>query len=211
MSGIANLTTKEFQEKINRFSQKYVNDWSNWLNVPPDCRPAKFGKILRKWQACRPNRMRRTRLENLHDTPYLEDLIDQASPFITLLLNFDIRLDASFTKQNCDALKELWNIFENLSYSGKARGGLAGIVGISKAVLLLTDGRVGPAFDSKVRSHLEIGNITNHKGWIDALYVASEDIRNFEDNNGITLKKAALEQYAFLNNGRIYDMALGPS
>ena len=210
MPGIANLTIQEFQGLVNRFAVRYVDDWNGWLNTQLIARPGQLGIVLRRWQACRPNRMRRTRAENLHDAPYLDDLIDQAAQSLQVLQNFDIRDGNSFSVQNCQALNELWNIFQNLSYHGRARNGLAGIVGISKAVLLLTDGRVGPAFDSEVRRHLATGNIANANEWVDALRTASQDIQAFEANNQTTLQQAVPNNHAGLHSGRIYDMALGP-
>lgn len=210
MPGIANSNVEQFQERINRFNQQYVDDWNNWLNAQPNARAAHLGAVLRRWQACRPNRMRRTQAENQHDAPYLEDLIAQAAQHLQVLQNFDIRDNASFTAQNCDALVQLWNIFQGLSYHGRARNGLAGIVGISKAILLLTDGRVGPAFDSEVRRHLGLGNIADANQWINALRAASRDIQEFEANNQTTLQQAVPQLHAGLQSGRIYDMALGP-
>lgn len=210
MPGIAHLTVEEFQERINRFAQQYVDDWNGWLNAQPNARAEQLGVILRRWQACRPNRMRRTQAENLHGAPYLEDLINQAAQHLQALQNFDIRNNASFSPQNCGSLIQLWDIFQNLSYYGRARNGLAGVVGISKAILLLTNGRVGPAFDSEVRRHLGLGNIANANEWINALCTASRDIQAFEANNQTTLQHATPHPHARLQSGRIYDMALGP-
>jgi len=210
MPGIANISVEEFQNRINRFDQGYVDDWNNWIAVQPNDRAAQFGAILRKWQACRPNRMRRIRAEQLHIEPYLEDLIGGSAQYWQALQGFDIRLQASFTQQACDSLVHLWGIFQNLSYHGLARNGLAGIVGISKAVLLLSKGRVGPAFDSEVRRHLELRSIGNANEWICALQIASRDIQQFEAANQVTLQQAAPQQHAGLYSGRIYDMALGP-
>jgi hypothetical protein len=210
MPGIANLDVEQFQERMNRFAQSYTDDWNGWLNTQPNVRANQLGIVLRGWQACRPNKMRRTRAENQHRAPYLEDLIEQAADHLQAMQHFEIRNTASFTQQNCDALVQLWNIFQNLSYRGRARHGLAGIVGISKAVLLLTDGRVGPAFDSKVRRQLGIRNIANANEWTNALCTASRDIQAFETKNQITLQHAAPQGYAYLESGRIYDMALGP-
>lgn len=154
--------------------------------------------------------MRRTQAENQHEAPYLEDLVYQAEQHIQMLQGFNIQDDASFSTQNCEALAQLWNIFQNLSYHGRARNGLAGVVGISKAVLLLSDGRIGPAFDSKVCGHLGIGNVVDSTQWIGALRIANQDIEAFERNNRTTIYQATPQQYSHLNTGRIYDMALGP-
>ncbi|MES2069240.1 MAG: hypothetical protein V4488_02755 [Pseudomonadota bacterium] len=209
MAGIAKDSVAEFKTRVLRFDQRYVEDWNSWLNVLPQNRPEVMGIILRRWQACRPNRMRRTSNESKHAAPFLENLLQAAEPHVETLRTFDIRSIGSFTLDACNALNELWSIFENLSHYGRARGGRAGVVGISKAVLLLTDGRVGPAFDSKVRSHLGVGNIVNSEEWVNALRVASEDIFKFEFANQTTIN-LSVPEFANLFGGRIYDMALGP-
>ena len=75
---------------------------------------------------------------------------------------------------------------------------------------MLTDGAAGPAFDSEVRRHLEIGAIETSGQWISALKIVSQDIREFERNNGAPIRNVVPDRYAALNIGRIYDMALGP-
>ncbi len=203
---IANLSIKQLNDLVNGFSKKYVDDWNCWLNTYPDARPRQLGIILRKWQACRPNRMRRTRSENIHDAPYLDDLINQAAQPIHVLENFRLEDSNSFSVQNCQALEKLWNIFQNLPYHGNAGNGH---VGVSKATLLLTNGRVGPAFDSTVKKYLDIKNISNANEWINALKKVSQDIRSFEDKNQTKIQQA-VPNYVRLHSGRIYDMALGP-
>lgn len=212
MPVIARLSVEEFQARINRFDQAYVKDWNEWCRVLQAQQNVAngFGQVLRRWQACRPNRMRRTQQEARHSAPFLEDLIAQSNTYLQLLQSFDIRHQASFNAQARQALTQLWDIFKQLSYYGRARGGFAGVVGISKAVLLLTEGRIGPAFDSQVRGHLGIQEPRNAQEWICALRVASQDIEEFERNNQCTLQQATPQAFAELHSGRIYDMALGP-
>jgi hypothetical protein len=212
MPGIANLDVGRFRDRILRFDESYIRDWSSWvyaLHIQRDI-ASNFGRVLRKWQACRPNRMRRAKDEPNHDPPYLEDLIAEANQSLEALRDFDLRFLASFTPQAQEALEQLWGIFQRLSYEGRARNGLAGVVGISKAVLLLTEGRVGPAFDSEVRTQLAISKPENAREWIHALQFASRDIQAFEMANQCTLQEAAPNLFAALKSGRIYDMALGP-
>jgi hypothetical protein len=208
--GIAHLTIVQFRERIHRFRQRYVDDWREWLITGPSARAEQLGIIMRRWQACRPNTMRRTRAENRHDPPFLEDLIEQAEHYLQVLNDFEIRFADAFTQQNREALGELWNIFVDLSYGHRARNGLAGVVGISKAVILLTDGRIGPAFDSRVRGELQLGSIENSAQWIAALQLVSQDIKQFEHNNQSTLQEAAPQAFTILRSGRLCDMALGP-
>lgn len=108
------------------------------------------------------------------------------------------------------ALDQLWDVFEQLSYHGKSRQGLAGSVGISKGVMLASDGRVGPAFDSSVVKELGLGKIHHAAQWRKAMALVHADIKAFEQANGISFEEAKPPQFARLNNGRVYDMALGP-
>ncbi len=154
--------------------------------------------------------MRRTRQDAKHDPPYLEDLIVQADRHVQALRPFNMRLLASFTQGSQVALEQLWSIFQNLSYHGRSRHGLAGVVGVSKAVLLLTEGRIGPAFDSQVRNQIGIRAPKDAREWIQALQLVSQDIQAFEETNRCKLQEAAPGVFAAMRSGRIYDMALGP-
>lgn len=211
MSGIAGDTIETFRRKVESFSSSYVEDWDTFVESNSSARPAELGRVLRRWQACRPNRMRRDAASALHQAPYLDDLISLAAPHIEALSTFDIA-DASAleTETYTTALDRLWDVFEQLSYHGKAREGLAGSVGISKAVMLVTEGRVGPAFDSLVSAGLKIRKINDSAQWRRALAVVNADIQAFERANGVSFAEAKPPKFALLNNGRVYDMALGP-
>ncbi len=211
MPGIARDSVAEFQHKVATFRTVYIENWNDWLAVRSAAHPAAFGQILRKWQACRPNRMRRDAAANLHTPPYLDDLLLLAAPHVAKLSRFDIADAAALDNPaHVTALDTLWHVFEQLSYSGKARSGLAGSVGISKAVMLATDGKVGPAFDSNVRKALKLGKITTLAQWHTALRTVNLDIQAFERATGGTFAAARPDAFAALENGRIYDMALGP-
>ncbi|MCX5886082.1 MAG: hypothetical protein NT096_09275 [Proteobacteria bacterium] len=215
MPGIANLTITEFRALVERFDEKYVNHWNTWIQAceAQENIPRVFGCILRSWQAFRPNIMRRPQAEAGHEPPYLEAIINGVTPSIQVLENFDISTNKPFCDQSINALTGLWNSLLQLSFEGRKRtkrNGLAGAVGISKAVLLLTKGRVGPAFDSKVRKSLGISEPESPAEWISALGLANRDIIAFQEANQCTLRQAAPEHFSHIHAGRIYDMALGP-
>lgn len=212
MPGISGDSIEKFRDRLNHFPQRYIDDWREWISIAPSDpnRPAKFGVILRKWQACRPNEMRREMAAAAHPPPYLEALIDTAALPLSRLQDFEMSGKTSFGPEKTDGLKELWKIFRDLATDGKANKGKAGAVGISKAVLLLSYGKVGPAFDDEVRTNLGIGPINNADQWIDALKKAHQDVRGFERKNDTTLRCAAPTVFSGLPAGRIYDMALGP-
>jgi len=181
-----------------------VQHWTNWLAAPACARPQLFGEILRKWQATRPRAMRRLRTQAKHDPPFLDDLLDQSAAWIGAVGDLDVLRITDRTKRQTDALSELWEIFRRLPISGTAS-----CVGISKAILLLTDGRIGPAFDSEVRKKLQITAPTTCTAWLAALEEVADDIKAFEAVHG-PLKCAVPKQFAHLSYGRLYDMALGP-
>jgi hypothetical protein len=210
MPSIGELTIIEFKERINRFEMKYTIDWEIWRETHPEDMVSQFGSILRKWQACRPNVMRRTRGDQKHTPPYLEDLIGMANLFLPALDSFDISKGRSFSPDSMHSFRELWRIFQYLPYHGKAHNGLSSVTGISKAVMLLTNGKVGPAFDSTVRGNLGLKNMSSPEQWIRALQMVNDDIMQFERSNGISIIQAAPEAFRHLQPGRIYDMVLGP-
>lgn len=216
--GIASDSISTFQDRIAGFRSKYSDDWSEWMTTPAGDRARELKRILGKWQACRSNALRSTKAGTnpLHSPPYLVGLLSRANPHVATLRSFDLRSKKSYMKRTCAALEALWDILEDLSYARpnpkrKApfpRNGKAGVVGISKATLLLTEGRVGPAFDSQVRKKMGIPRISNAKEWIAALRCATVDIEEFERRNRTTLQAATKSD---LPAGRLYDMALGPS
>ena len=130
-------------------------------------RPELFGRILRRWQATRPLAMRRIAREARHEPPVLDDLFESASSptgAIGMLGDLTVLDVASRTYQQDKALRGLWDLFSGLTTTESAS-----CVGISKAVLLLTDGRIGPALDSQVRTWLGISKPKTAAAWIGVL------------------------------------------
>jgi hypothetical protein len=149
--------------------------------------------------------MRRPRSEAVHAPPYLEDLLTEAWPHLKDMGNLTVREIKTATPQQIKALLALWDIFCNLTCQGKAT-----CVGITKSVLLLTEGRIGPAFDSTVRHHLRIGQPLNGKTWIEDLSSINDDISSFETRNGVRIESLVPTEWAPINVGRAYDMVAGP-
>jgi hypothetical protein len=210
VSGVEHDTVTRLRNRIDGFPDRYVQHWAEWLASSPEDRPHLLGHILRCWQACRPNRMRRAAIDATHPGPFIEDLIQQSQTDLDQLDSFDIAGQNPLTPATCDALRNLWAIWRHLSYHGRVRHGQAGIVGISKAVMLLTDGSVGPAFDREVRRTVSIRRIGCAEEWLDALHFVNTDIRNFSRRQRTSFVTCAPDHYADLPAGRLYDMALGP-
>ena len=77
--------------------------------------------------------------------------------------------------------------------------------------MLLTNGRIGPAFDSIVREKLGFKHHLKSSGeWIEVLRGISEDILSFEKRHGVRLAQVVPDELAAYQVGRLYDMVLGP-
>jgi hypothetical protein len=198
------MTAQEVREAVDAFSARYIDDWDQWLAVRPANRAELFGQILRRWQATRPLPMRRTRREATHRPPYLEDLLEMARRPVEGLGDLDVRTVGHRTPGQDVALVTLWDLFAGLSATGTAS-----CVGISKSVMLVTAGRIGPAFDSQVRSRTGLSRPATSRHWVDSLECITGDIAAFEAANG-PLSNVVSPRFAHLAVGRLYDMALGP-
>ena len=198
-------TSEEVTAAIAGFSSKYVDDWTLWLGIPFEERPAGLGKLLRKWQATRPHKMRRCRDEADHAEPFLDDLVNDAAPVICDLKELNLTTFGRIGKEQLAGLASLWTIFQQLPLRGKAS-----CVGITKAVMLLTDGSIGPALDSHVRKNAVIKKPQTAEAWIKVRHDVAEDIAAFELSCGARLSSLAPEGFRHLEYGRLYDMALGP-
>jgi hypothetical protein len=199
------LTPQQVHQRVAGFARRYVADWEEWLATPTEGRVAKFGSILRKWQATRPYTMRRSRDEGRHDPPFLEDLIAQAQPHLDLVSDLTVRDVQGIGPPQEEAIRGLWTVFRHLSLERPAS-----CVGISKAVLLLTDGRIGPSLDSRVRAGLRIEHVGSSREWIAVLVEVSQDLRAFEQRTGTSLREAVPQEFRHLEEGRLCDMVFGP-
>lgn len=144
------------------------------------------------------------RAEAHHGAPFLEDLLDSAAEPVFVLGEKTVLTIGRRSIQEDNALRALWEVFSHLSETG-----LASCVGISKAVLLVTDGRIGPAFDSNVRRELGLDRPETCREWLQILDAVGGDIAVFESKNG-PLTRAVSPRFERLGYGRLYDMVLGP-
>lgn len=205
MNVLAAMNPLQVRESLSSFSPSYVVDWDRWLEAPPERRTALFAAILRRWQATRPLPMRRPRAEADHEPPHIEDLLERAGPHLRTIGDLGVTDLGRATGGQIDALHGLWATFSQLPQTGTAS-----CVGITKAVLLLTDGRIGPAFDSTVRTKLGLKRHLRSSGeWVEALRRVGRDIDAFELRHGC-LASNVPDHFSRYHAGRIYDMVLGP-
>jgi len=148
--------------------------------------------------------MRRLKREQKHDEPFLDDLLASAREPLRKLAGLSVLTIAKRASAQTDALNALWKNLLRLPATGAAT-----CVSITKAILLLTDGRIGPAFDSQVRRKLGVARPASCAEWLKNLEEIGEDIAAFERVNG-PITKAVPTEFAGLAHGRLYDMALGP-
>lgn len=206
IEAIRNKMPAQIRADVDGFASRYVADWDAWLGCDPDGRPELFGQILRRWQATRPLPMRRLRDDKKaqHQAPFLDDLWEAAEEPVRVLADLSVVTIADATLAQQEALEALWMNFLRLPSKG-----VATCVGITKAVLLVTNGRIGPAFDSQVRRRLRVARPTTCAEWLVRLQETSEDIALFERAHG-PLTALVPSRFAHLAYGRLYDMALGP-
>lgn len=195
----------EVKGAVSSFSKRYADDWERWLQTDATARPELFVRTLGKWQAARPYRLRRLRARcDEHDPPYIEDLLAAAEPHVQALSGFLMGRTGGLSDREPQALSELWSIFARLPQ--KTRGSS---VAITKAVMLVTDGAIGPALDSRVRGRLRCGHVQSAEVWINLLGEVSADTRAFELTHA-PLSAVVEKQVQGLKAGRLYEMALGP-
>jgi hypothetical protein len=203
---LRDMTPDEVRAKLRAFTNSYVLDWENWLRVAESDRVAKFASVLRSWNATRPQPMRRPRADATHEPPYIEDLLDEAAPHLQVIGDLTLASLAPAIPAQINALHGLWAVFTRLPQQK-----LASCVGITKAIMLLTNGRIGPAFDSIVRKKLGLKrHLKSSDEWIGVLRGIGEDIHAFEERHG-NLADIVPERFARYQTGRLYDMLLGPA
>jgi hypothetical protein len=204
IAAISNKTPAQLRAEVDGFAARYVQDWDNWLTMRSEGRPLLFGRILRKWQATRPLPMRRLSKEARHGAPFLDDLLEAAAEPLRLVAGCNVLTISERTPEQTQAFQTLWKVFAQLPLAGEAS-----CVGITKALLLLTEGRIGPALDSRVRAKLGVARPANCLEWLRLLQEVAEDIAAFERLHG-PIANIVPVRFAKLAYGRLYDMALGP-
>jgi hypothetical protein len=170
-------------------------------------RPAilEFKRILGKWQAVRPRRLARMD-EPIAGTKTLPQVVDTATRLKARLGTVSLRTLPTAGREERRALLDLWKLFA----SSLADNGEAGCVGITKAIMLVTGGSIGPALDSRVRQELGIGSPTTGDAWLGVLDDVSRDLTAFELASGETLESFVQGTGRPVGVGRAYDMAAGP-
>lgn len=201
---IRELSADAVRHRLRSFSEVYKSDWARWSSLTasmPLTSPetlAEFRRILGRWQAVRPR--------PLAGNADLTALVADVSAELDVLTDVDLRNIVDITPVQESALLTLWQQVRTRA----AGRGVAGCVGITKVVMLLTKGRIGPALDSRVRTELRLPPFDDGAGWLNALMAISEDLRAFESRTHVRIEQLVERQWRPVAVGRAYDMAAGP-
>lgn len=195
---------EETKTLLKSFSKKYAGDWKCWINtlqrypfVSPEV-AKKFGEILRRWQAGRPRK--------ISSDDKLLSILNQTKRILSQTTKINLReIFLSDTKIK-GVLESLWNLFKNDLTEQKNTTG----VGVTKAIMLVTEGNIGPAFDSNVCFNLNYYIHNSFESYYMGLQEIAEDIYKFENKENVHLEDLIPEQWKPVNIGRAYDMLVGP-
>jgi hypothetical protein len=212
---LAEMNVRQVRAALRTFDLRYKRDWQGWMKTYSESSltspetVATCRAVLVKWQAVRSKtKGRRVRLVKTAAQPgtgCLDDLLIAAAAPLKALERTTVRDIADLSRPRRDALVELWGVFRELPTIGHARA-----VGITKAVKLVTGGRIGPALDGEVRRKLQIREPETAEQWVDVLQFVSDDIRAFEESNDCRLEDLVEVQWQPVAVGRVYDMVFGP-
>jgi hypothetical protein len=200
---LRNKRRQEVQALIQGFSSDYCYDLHSLSKITekygtfsPQSSKALI-QLLNKWTACRPSRT------NKEILPLLIDLNSD----LRTISNLDLRNIRQASSNEKEALDRIWSeLFNRICIPKKLTG-----VAPSKAILILTNGRLGPALDSNTRARLGLQDIVSSVQYVTILSAISEDIAAFEKANApILLEELVPEEWKPVFVGRAYDMATGP-
>lgn len=106
VEALRNMTAGEVRRAVNGFSRRYVDDWNKWLSTGRKERPRRFGEILRKWQATRPDAMRRLKVEAQHGPLFLDELFESAAEPLRVLAGLSVSRIAHRTREQDKAPRQ---------------------------------------------------------------------------------------------------------
>jgi hypothetical protein len=213
---LSELSADEVRARMRSFADSYKRDWQRWidtgLSAPLESPGSaeQFRNVLRRWQAVRSKTkgrvVRQCHAGVAEGELCMEELLREAAPFVQELGDFSLREAAMPTVRQERALGFLWDIFRALPSSGTANA-----VGITKAIKLVSLGRIGPALDTVVRKRLGIVEPRSGEEWITALRSISGDLAKFERRERMPLEALVEERWKPIAVGRAYDMLAGPA
>jgi hypothetical protein len=209
------MTVAQVRADLKAFKVRYKQDWRAWMqtfNRYPLTAPESVAgcrAVLVKWQAVRSRtkgrKVRQARLASTRGARCLDDVLADSLPSLKILKRVTVRDVPNLNSVQQRALIKLWDVFRHLPTIGHANA-----VGITKAVKLVTGGRMGPALDSEVRKRLGVAQPRNGVQWFRVLEAVAKDIQMFEFANACSLEDLVEPEWQPVAVGRVYDMIFGP-
>ena len=198
------MTPAQVSEAVSGFASAYVNDWESWLSVPG---PAEAGDARADppplaGDATAPDAPRARRGDTPRAVPRGPV---RRCPGVDRRPRHARPLDVQAANGGPGAVPS--GPVGELQPPHRHRRGF--LRRITKSILLVTDGRIGPAFDSTVRTRLRLERPRYSTDWIGAVDLIADDLAAFESRHG-PLAEAVPKRFRHLAVGRLYDMALGP-
>jgi hypothetical protein len=118
----------------------------------------------------------------------------------------DLRNVCHATPKEIAAIRRIWSTFVGKICSNRPIAEVAA----SKTILIITNGRIGPALDSNARVVMNLPRIKTSEDYVSLLLAISEDISVFEKSNNIQLEDLVPKEWQPVFIGRVYDMIVGP-
>lgn len=200
---LRNKQKEEVRAIIEGFSLRYVKDLQDFATITKQCgiissqSANDLSRLLRKWKACRPSSARKDILP----------LLTELNTDLTIISTIDLRNIRQASSNEREAIGRIWSTLINHICDKRKLTEVAP----SKAILILTNGRLGPALDSNARTVLKLPRIWSSDEYLTLLLAISEDIAAFEKvNTPILLEELAPKEWQPVFVGRAYDMAVGP-
>lgn len=200
---LRNKQREKVANLIQGFSIRYVTDLKNFATttehyglISPQT-AKQLCRLIGKWHGCRPSPVSKNLL------PLLTDLDADLKAIATI----DLRSILRASSNEMEAISQIWSSLMNQICDNKPQSEVAA----SKAMLILTNGRLGPALDSNARKSLRLPRIQSSGDYLAFLLAISEDVAAFEKaNSPILLEDLVPKEWCPVLVGRAYDMAIGP-
>jgi len=199
------LTTEQLKDSLRGFNRRFHRDWTCWVaesqhGLTAPATVSLFQATLKSWNPCRGPKggVRRS----------VGSAIECTLPHLRALSGVSLRSFVDPSPQQCERILQLWNVLNPSICCNTDAGG----VGVSKAIMLLTNGEIGPALDGNVRGAFGMSIINSADDLVRAYSAIATDLRDFEDWNDITVEDLARQVYPSdcIAVGRIVDMIGGP-
>jgi hypothetical protein len=202
---LRNKNEEEVRALISNFARSYRYDLHQFAKTNNEfglgsCESAiSLSVLLKKWTACRPSFV----------STNLQQILKELETDFTTISGLDLRNLRYASVNEKGAIDHIWSKLTNQLCKPKKLTGVAP----SKVMLIVTNGRLGPALDSQARAVLGLSSDNTVSGvqYRTLLEAISEDLFAFEEiNSPIRVETLVPKNWQPVFVGRAYDMAVGP-